>query len=113
MAYSRQAPANLRALVFTCGLTELIPNVKREGRPEPNVSESSRETTGETTANSKDLGSLLLGIVMNYLYEGDPGAGIALALMLSLPEELMKPLFGMLEPHSSDMFSKALLRFLS
>lgn len=87
--------------------------LKERGRPEPNVSESSWETTGETTANSKDLGSLLLGIVMNYLYEDDPGAGIALALMLSLPEELMKPLFGMLEPHSSDMFSKALLRFLS
>lgn len=85
MAYSRQALL-IHGSVFTCGLTELIPNVKREGRPEPNVSESSRRPLVETTANSKDLGSLLLGIVMNYLYEGDPGAGIAffLALMLSL-----------------------------
>ena len=73
--------------------------LKERGKPEPNVSESSQETTGETTANSKDSGSLLLWIVMNYLCEDDPGAGIALALMLSLPVELMKPLFGMLEPH--------------
>ena len=114
MAHSRQATTNLWALYSPVVWQNWHLMLKERGRPELNVSESSQETTGEATATSKDSSSsLLLWIVMNYLYEDDPGAGIALALRLSLPKELMKPLFGMLEPHSSDTFSKALLRFLS